>query len=191
MRASRYVGLFIVAALGCADDPKPLTGQASWSDGCPMNACNSAAHSLRGAQGSPTVDVECTLRPASGGYSLFFRIATLSAPGQSFDESREGLYVRGFLPAVGQELRSLSAEDIGNVRVRGNGWEVRVAAVGPSNPCHVTVNNVSNGGFAGTIACEGMRDDSTPPNTRYIRGGTNAMNPDRGEFIFTNCASSE
>lgn len=167
------------------------SGQASWADGCPMNACNSTPHSLRGAQGSPTVDVECSLRPVTGGHSVFFRIAALSMAGLSFDESREGLYVRGFLPAVGQELRSQSAEDVGNVRVRGNGWEVRVAAVGPSNPCHVRVTNLSNGGFAGTIACEGTRDDATPPNTRYVRGGPSATNPDRGEFVFTNCATSE
>jgi len=191
MRASCYVGLFTAAALGCSEDPKPLTGQASWADGCPMNACNSTPHSLRGAQGSPTVDVECSLRPVMGGHAVFFRIAALSTAGQSFDESREGLLVRGFLPAVGQELRSLSTEDVGNVRARGNGWEVRVAAVGPSNPCHVNITNLSNGGFAGTVSCDGMRDDATPPNTRYIHGGTNAMNPDFGEFIFTNCSAGE
>jgi len=193
MRSSRYVGLFTVVALGCGEDPKPLTGQASWSVGCPMNACNSAAYSVRGAQGSPTVDVECGLIPVSGGNSVFFRIASLSMPGQSFDASLEGLYVRGFLPAVGQELRSLSDMDVGNVRTRGSGgaWQVRVAAVGPSNPCHVVINTLSNGGFAGTINCEGMRDDATPPNTRYIRGGSNAMNPNLGEFIFTNCGTSE
>ena len=153
-----------------------------------MNACNPAAHSLRGTQGSPTVDVDCALRPVSGGHSVFFRIATIATAGQSFDESREGLYVRGFLPAVGQEIRSQSAEDVGNVRVRGNGWEVRIAGVGPSNPCHVRVSSLSNGGFTGTITCEGMRDDATPPNTRYVRGGAASMNPNLGEFAMEGCS---
>lgn len=175
------------AAGGDAATVRP-SGQAAWSDGCAMNACSPAAHSLRGAQGSPNVDVDCALRAVTGGYSVFFRIAAIATAGQSFDESREGLYVRGFLPAVGQQLRSQSAEDVGNVRVRGNGWEVRVAALGPSSPCHVTITTLSDGGFAGTIACEGMRDDATPPNTRYLRGGTAALNPSLGEFVMGGCS---
>jgi PAS domain-containing protein len=53
------------------------------------------------------------------------------------------------------------------------------------------LNALSNGGFAGTINCEGMRDDASPPNTRFVRGGSSAMNPMLGEFIFTNCATTE
>lgn len=191
MRVSSQVGVFAFVVLGCGEDPKPLTGQASWTDGCLMNACPSQAHSVRGAQGSPTVDVECALAPSSGGYMVFFRIAALAIAGQSFDESREGLFVRGFLPAVGQELRSASMADIGTVRVRGNGWQVPHATIGPSNTCHVFVDRLSNGGFTGRINCEGMRDDATPPNMRFIRGGAGAAMPEFGEFVFTNCATSQ
>lgn len=190
MRSS-FFALIALTALGCADEPKPLTGQAAWTDGCPMNACSSAAHYVRGAQGSPTVDVECALAPSSGGYSVFFRIATLAQAGQSFDESREALYVRGFLPAVGQELQSASMMDIGYVRVRGNGWQVSNAPVGVTNPCHVFIDRLANGGFIGRLSCEGMRDDATPPNTRFVRGGSNAMDANFGEFVFTNCATTE
>ncbi|MFO0602489.1 MAG: hypothetical protein U0324_04905 [Polyangiales bacterium] len=188
MRASTLLGLFAAAAFGCADDPKPLTGQASWTDGCPMNACVSGAHSVRGAQGSPTVDVECALAPASGGYTVFFRIAALAIAGQSFDESREGLYALGFLPGVGRELQV--SDGAGYVRVRGNGWEVRNATLGASGACHVFVDTVANGGFTGRINCEGMRDDATPPNTRFIRGNAGAAMANFGEFVFTNCATT-
>lgn len=192
MRASRYAGLLIAAALGCGEDPKPLTGQAAWATGCPMNACNSAAASLRGAQGSPTTDVECSLTAVSGGYSVFFRIASLSTAGQSFEESLEGLFVRGFLTAPAQELRSASAMDLGFVRARGSGgaWQA-TGAVGPSSPCHVFIDRLAAGGFIGRIKCDGLRDDATPPNTRFIRGTANAASQEYGEFVFTNCATSE
>ncbi len=188
MRASTLLVLFSAAALGCGEDPKPLTGQASWTDGCPMNACVSAAHSVRGAQGSPSVDVECALVPASGGYSVFFRIAALAIAGQSFDESREGLYALGFLPGVGRELQT--SDGGGTVRVRGNGWQVPNATIGASGACHVFIDSVANGGFTGRINCEGILDDIRPPNTRYVRGNAGAAMANFGEFVFTNCATS-
>lgn len=189
MRASmRWMPLLAVVAASCSDDPQPLTGQASWSDGCPMSMCTSSTHSVRGAAGSPTVDVDCSLAQVSGGYRVTFRIASITE-GANFDQSTEGLSIKGFLPAVGQELRS-ATDYSATATIRGLGWVINEAALGPTSPCHVVITNLSNGGFKGTLSCPEVQDTSvTPPRARLIRGGSDAMNPDLAEFVFANCVN--
>lgn len=190
MRGSmRWVAVFAVCAVGCGDDPVPLTGQASWGDTCPpAQPCGSpGVHAPRGAAGSPTVDVDCSISGASGGYNVFFRIATIAAGG-NFDDSSEGLLARGFLPAVGQELRS-GTDTSAIASIRGLGWSVSSAPLGPSGQCHVFIDRIASGGFSGRIACPMVNDDNTPPRVRIIRGGVGASNPDYGEFVFTNCST--
>lgn len=189
MRGSmRWLAVFTVCAVGCGDDPLPLTGQASWGDTCPpAQPCGSpGVHSPRGAAGSPGVDVDCSISGASGGYNVFFRIATI-APGGNFDDSSEGLSVAGWLPAIGQELRSNGSDAY--AAIRGLGWSVSRATLGATGQCHVVITRIASGGFSGTIACPMVNDDNTPPRVRIIRGGVAASNPDLGEFVFTNCSS--
>jgi len=167
-------------------DPPP-TGQAAWTDGCLRNACNSAGHYIRRDEDSPTVAVECSLMPWMNGYTVSFSIATVSGWQRDLRYSREALSVRGFLPAVGQEIGPVF-EDYGYVRVRGNGWWAS-GPVGVTNLCHVFIDRLADGGFSGRLNCEGMRDDATPPNARFVRGDANAMNSNFGEFVFNNCAT--
>lgn len=196
MRASlRCFALLALATSACGEDPKPLTGQASWSDACPMSACPSSTHSVRGSQGAPTTDVDCSIVPSGGGYQVFFRVASLAQAGQNFDDSTEGLLASGFLPAVGQEIRTNEAG--GYVRIQGLGWRISNATIGPSTgACHVFIDRLATGGFSGRISCTGspegtgVPDDRTPPTRRIIRGGVTAMSPDFGEFVFTNCGTS-
>jgi hypothetical protein len=146
-------------------------------------------HAPRGSQGSPVVDVDCSLTPSSGGYEVFFRIATLQPGQENFDDSQEGLLAVGFLPAVGQELRMGALG--GYVQIRGLGWSIARAPIGPSmdtGRCHVFIDRLASGGFTGRIACNAVNDDSTPARARNIRGATGAS-PDYGEFVFTNCAT--
>lgn len=189
MRGSmRGLAVFAMIAAGCGDDPLPLTGQASWGDTCPpAQPCGSpGVHAPRGAAGSPGVDVDCSIAAAGGGHNIFFRIATI-APGGNFDESSEGLAVAGWLPAIGQELRSNGADAYASIR--GLGWSVSRAGLGPTGQCHVVITRIASGGFSGTITCPMVNDDSTPPRVRIIRGGSTSTNPDLGEFVFTNCSS--
>ncbi len=185
MRAMRWMTV-AAAVAACGEDPKPLTGQAAWTDACPMSSCPPVPHNIAGAQGSPTVDVACSIRQVSGGYDVEFRIAAISMAGQNFADSNEGLYVTGLLPAVGQELRPQGS--VGYVTIKGLGWTVPNATIGPSTgKCHVFIDAIAAGGFRGRIACADLRDDRSPPTTRLVRGGASAMNPDFGEFVFTNC----
>ncbi len=188
MRGSvRCFALFSVLVAGCGDDPQPLTGQATWADACPASMCPSSTHAPRGAAGSPTVDVDCSLQSVGSGYNVFFRIATITQGG-NFDESSEGLLATGYLPAVGQELRP-NAGDNAYVGVRGLGWRVSMATVGPTGQCHVFIDRLVSGGFVGRVSCPMVNDDSTPPRTRVIRGGVGAQMPDFGDFVFTNCST--
>jgi hypothetical protein len=186
--STRWYGVTALVVLGCGTDPKPLTGQATWGDGCPMNLCPPQTHATRGSSGSPTIDVDCQLRPAAGGYSIFFRIAALSGGQQNFDDSSEGLLASGFVPAVGQEIRTSGSEGA-LVSVRGLGWQIRSAAAGPTNSCHVFIDAISNGGFSGRISCINVRDDSSPSMERLIRGGVGASMFEYGDFVFTNCST--
>ena len=192
MRGSvRCFGVIALVAAGCGDDPAPLTGQASWADSCPPGAnCLPRTHSVRGSLGSPTVDVDCQLAQVTGGYSVFFRIGAVSMGG-TIDDSQEGLLATGFLPGIGQELRTAPNMN-GYVSVKGLGWSVAMATVGPTGQCHVFIDRIASGGYVGRISCPAVMDDQTPPTTRIIRAGVSSAvppTPEFGEFVFTNCAT--
>lgn len=191
MRSLARFALLSVVALGCSDPAVPLSGQAVWADDCPMNACPSAPHAVRGSQGSPRVDVDCSISPAVGGSNIFFRIAALAPTQENFDDSSEGLLVRGFVPGAGMELRA-GVDTPGYVNVRGGGWYSNSNTIGPAttSTCHVFIDRFTGGGFAGRISCNGMRDDATPPHERRVHGSVGTRTPEFGEFVFNNCASN-
>jgi len=185
MRGSvRLFAVFAVTLLGCGEDPKPLTGLAYWADACPMSACRSETHQVRGSRGSSTVDVDCSL--ADG--VVFFKIGALDGAQTNFDESSAGIRLQGTFNGVGEVPN-------GRVDIAGLGWRVAGAPVGPAvgatGPgCRVFVDTIRNGGFVGRISCVNVNDSSSPPRQRLIRGfSPPTASGDYGEFVFENCTA--
>lgn len=159
-----------VAVDGQPDDVLyALRGEARWADSCSGSAasCPGAMHNVSGPPGA-MIDVACEYSTAPGGHFVAFRIAALGPMQQNFDESTAGLRVRGFLPTNIPQL--LPAPSGGGLSVRGLGWSVLMAAVGPMTTCHVFVDRVERGGFAGRVDCQDVPDDLTPPRARILRG---------------------
>ena len=188
------VGSLVVLGVGCGDDPVPMTGQAFWREGCPASMaganCNNNSHSVRGSNGSPTVDVLCNVVPVAGGTSVTFRIAAIEA-GQNFAESQEGLFATGVLNAVGSELRP--GDDGGFVQIRGAGWSIPAGngTIGVTGACHVFVDRINGQNFNGRIKCDNVRDDLDPPRQRYVAGLVpQTQSNDFAEFSFTNCTAT-
>lgn len=188
------IGSLVVLGVGCGDDPLPMTGQAFWREGCPATMtganCNTNSHPVRGSNGSPTVDVLCNVVPVTGGTSITFRIAGIEA-GQNFSESQEGLFATGLLTAVGQELRP--GEDGGFVQIRGAGWSIPPAngTIGVTGVCHVFIDRLNGQNFNGRIKCDDVRDDLSPPRSRYVAGLIpQTQSNEFAEFSFTNCTAT-
>lgn len=188
------VGSLVVLGVGCGDDPVPMTGQAFWREGCPASAtgvnCNTNSHAVRGSNGSPTVDVHCSLVSVAGGTSVTFRIAAIE-PGQNFSESQEGLFATGFLDRVGAELRT--GEGGGFVQIRGAGWSVPPSSgtIGVTGACHVFIDRINGQSFNGRMRCDDVRDDLSPPRSRYVAGLVpQTESSEFAEFSFTNCSAT-
>lgn len=190
-RCGLAVGSLLVLGLGCADDPLPMTGSASWRVRCPASMtganCNVTSHSVRGSAGSPTVDLSCNVVPTTGGYSVTFRIAAIE-PGQNFSESQEGLFATGFIERAGTEMRADA--NGGFVQIRGAGWSVTPerGTIGVTGACHVFIDALNGQNFRGRMACSNVQDDLSPPRSREVIGlipqtTTNEF----AEFTFSNC----
>lgn len=192
MRSGMLVGLFLglVAGGGCSDPPAPLTGQATWRDGCAASMsganCSESTHAVQATNGSSTHDVYCSVSSNGGGsYNITLRIANVT-PGQNFAESSEGMFASGTLPAVGQEL----AREDGLIEFRGLGYSVPRGngTLGPLGNCHVFIDRVSGQSFQGRVVCLDVQDDAVPPRSRYVRGTyPQTATNDFGEFRFDNC----
>jgi hypothetical protein len=188
------VGSLVVLGAGCGDDPVPMTGAAYWRDSCPSTMsganCTASRHSVRGSNGSPTVDVLCNVVPVTGGTAITFRIAAIEA-GQNFSESLEGLFATGLLPSVGSELRT--GDDGGFVQIRGAGWSIPPAngTIGVTGVCHVFIDRLNGQNFNGRIKCSDVRDDLSPPRQRTVDGyAPQTVSDEFGEFSFTNCTAT-
>lgn len=187
------VGSLVVLGLGCGDDPVPMTGQAFWRDGCPATMtganCTTNRHSVRGSNGSPTVDVLCNVVPVAGGTAITFRVAAIE-PGQNFSESLEGLFATGLLPSVGAELRP--GDDGGFVQIRGSGWSIPAGngTIGVTGACHVFIDRLNGQSFNGRIKCNNVQDDLSPPRSRFVDGyQPQTVSDEFAEFNFTNCTA--
>ena len=185
------VGGLVLLGVGCAEDPLPMTGSASWRVRCPASMtganCNVTSHTVRGSAGAPTVDLSCNVVPTTGGTSITFRIAAI-ASGQNFSESQEGLFATGVLDRVGAELRS--GENGGFVQIRGPGWGVTAenGTIGVTGVCHVFIDALNGQSFRGRIACANVQDDLSPPRSREVIGLIpQTTTNEYAEFTFSNC----
>lgn len=196
MQAWRWlaVGSLVVLGVGCGDDPVPMTGRAFWRQGCLASMaganCNTTSHAVSGSNGSPTVDVLCSVYPTTGGTAITFRIAAIEA-GQNFSESQEGLFATGLLNTVGSELRV--GDDGGFVQIRGSGWSIPPSngTLGVTGVCHVFIDRINGQSFNGRIKCDNVRDDISPPRLHYVAGLIpQTTSNEFAEFSFTNCTAS-
>jgi len=138
-----------------APGPSVLSGSVQWTDGCAMNGCAGASH--RASVGTPMHLVTCRMT----GNAVTLTAAVLSVAGQDFDETNQGLRLTGTIAS--ERLTG------GMIEVRGNGW----AANGPvsGGACMVTASaDYTQRRVRGSVTCDDLRDDATPPNARTIMG---------------------
>ncbi len=181
----RGLGAFLiaaaVAAVGCGDDPAPLTGEAFWVEGCNATMsganCTTNTHALRGARGG-AISTSCSVQPAgSGRYSYSFELVV----GPNIDQSTEGVVVDVTDGAVG------SPGTGGTLIMAGTGWRSNTA-LGPTSPCRVELTRVSGKAMAGRFQCTDLPDDQVPPRQRFVRGARPQTTENEwAEFSFSNC----
>ncbi|MBL8601727.1 MAG: hypothetical protein JNK72_07375 [Myxococcales bacterium] len=174
-----------VLAAGCGDDPVPLTGRVIWTVSCIADGgganCPATRQRVEPTPG-PRVLMECAVGPGSAGTSVTFRVAALDEGQDGFDLSTQAMFVTGTVNGAGQEMQS------GRMVVRGLGWSF-TSQLGPTQPCHVTVDTLNGKNITGRVRCEGAVDDQAPPRRRVVAGDVpSTRTGDSGEFTFSACS---